>query len=139
MPPNFVKLLDITEEEHRKILALAARSPFALLAMRKASPDAFDRYFGRERAEYLAGQLRGLITDKDCESLNREQHAVPSLGALLGPVPKPKDVTYDITRRDALFQELRTLREKGGNSPRYRERISEIERDLSNLLNERRR
>ncbi len=50
MPADFLKALQISDEERTKLAKLSAKTPLALLAMRKASRDAFDEHVGRDRA-----------------------------------------------------------------------------------------
>ena len=90
MPGDFLKALQISDEERTKLSKLSAKTPLALLAMRKASRDAFDEHVGRDRAEAIAKELENLLTDEDRESLSKPPKGVGRLGARLDPLPPRK-------------------------------------------------
>jgi hypothetical protein len=87
VPPDFLQQLPISDEERSKLSKLGARSPAALLSMRKASREAFDNYIGKDRADTIAEELTKLLTPGDVEALNQPPNPRGKLGARLGPAP----------------------------------------------------
>ncbi|MBZ5726651.1 MAG: hypothetical protein LAP87_16830 [Acidobacteriia bacterium] len=87
MPAEFLKNLPIGEEERAKLSEFGAATPLALLAMRKASKDAFDSYLGRDRADAIACELEKLLTPGEAESLKQPIKSVGRFGARLDPLP----------------------------------------------------
>lgn len=85
---DFVDQLEASPEERTTLRTLGATSPYALLALRKASPEAFDQVFSPGRAEVLATQLRSLVTPEQLGQLNSPVRRPGSLGARLDPLPK---------------------------------------------------
>lgn len=90
MAQEFLRDLNISDEERAKLAKFGARTPKALLSMRRASQDAFDEYVGRNRAEVIASELEKLISDEDREALKDPPRAVGKLGARLDPLPHAK-------------------------------------------------
>ena len=89
MAESFLDQLPISDEERKKLVSFGANSAYAILAMRKASKEAFDAYIGPERAEIIAGYLGNLLTPSEKESLSKPPKAPGVLGARLGPLVKP--------------------------------------------------
>ena len=50
MAATFLDAFDLSDEERAKLASFGARSPLALLSLRRASPQAFDNYLGPERS-----------------------------------------------------------------------------------------
>ena len=94
MSQEFLKHLNLSEEERAKLAKLGAKTPKALLSMRRASRDAFDAYLGllhdRARADAIAGELEKLITDDEREALKSPPKPAGKLGARLEPLPRSK-------------------------------------------------
>ncbi|MGB6604593.1 MAG: hypothetical protein WBE65_09905 [Steroidobacteraceae bacterium] len=86
--PDFVDQLQASPEERSKLRSLGAKSAYALLALRKASPEAFDALFHKGRADEIATELRSLVTAEELEKLKSPVRRPGSLGARLGPLPK---------------------------------------------------
>jgi hypothetical protein len=80
---EFLNKLDVTPEVRSKLAHYGARSPRALLAVRNASPDAFDHFMGALTANDVAVQLDAMLSDEDRAFLERKSPVVQSLGALL--------------------------------------------------------
>lgn len=89
MASQFLDELTLSDEERAKLAKLGARTPVALLAMRKASKQAFDDYIGQDRADVIATELDSLLTDEERESLKGPAKRVGRLGARLDPPPEP--------------------------------------------------
>ena len=88
---DYLEDLDLSDEERSKLRALGARTPLALLAMRKASASAFDLHLGSARAPAIVKQLQGLLSEDEVERLNEQPKARPGLGARLTPAPDEPD------------------------------------------------
>ncbi len=86
MNSDYLNRLEITPEERDRLTDLGAASPLAVLGIRKAAPEAFDRLLGPARAEEIAGQLAALLSEEERAVLDRPVTA-RSLGARLEPPP----------------------------------------------------
>ena len=82
---NFLDTLDLSGDERAKLGALGADSPFALLALRKASQAAFDAHIGPERAKAIAAQLETLLDDNQRAILRAPTAKPGALGGRLTP------------------------------------------------------
>lgn len=89
---DFLDSLTVTEDERSKLRALGVQTPLGLLSMRKASTRAFDEHFGGPaRAQFIAEQLKNLLTDAELQSLNQPIRQGGRLGARLDAPVTPKD------------------------------------------------
>ncbi len=135
MPPEFVTRLRLSDEERRRILSLGASTPLALLAMRKASPAAFEEFFGHERAEQIASALLEMLSDQERKLLEAPSPRLPKLGARLrSPAPPLQEPPYDLVQRNRLFAELQELRRKPSPTAEAQKRITALEEELNQLL-----
>jgi len=91
MSSDFLKDLDISEEERKKLASFGASNPKALLSLRRASRDAFDSYLGNDRADAIARQLEALLTGEEKESLKTPLTRPGHLGARMDEPPSRKD------------------------------------------------
>ena len=82
--------LSVTADERTKLRALGVTTPLGLLSLRKAASQAFDDHFGPVRAEFIAEQLRKLLTEAELHSLNQPTRQGGRLGARLD-APARKD------------------------------------------------
>ena len=88
VPSDFLEALQLSEEDRAKLASFGADSACALLAIRKASKDAFDNYLGRDRVENTVEQLERLLTSEQRHALQQSAKAAAGpLGARLGPTP----------------------------------------------------
>lgn len=85
---DFIDNLSVSDTERAKLRALGVRTPLAILSMRKAAAKAFDDHFGAERAEAIATELKGLLSEVELETLNQPMRAGGYLGARLDLPPK---------------------------------------------------
>jgi hypothetical protein len=136
VPPKFLKSLPISEEERQKLAGLGASTPLALLCLRKASSEAFDRHFGADRAAAIAEALEGLLNEEEKERLKAPFSPKGKFGAHLGPAPQKLEPTFDLMKREQLFKELQSLRRQKQSSRRD-QRISKIEAELNALVSHR--
>jgi hypothetical protein len=86
----FLQDLDITEEDRNKLAQLTklgAKSPRALLALRKASPEAFDNLIGSDRVADVISALRSVVSEEDLRDIDAQSTWRPSTGARLGRPP----------------------------------------------------
>ena len=90
MYPAFIKGLSVSDEERAKLASFGAKSPLALLEMRKASRDAFDDFVGRERAPAIAEQIENLLSDEERTLFNKPTRAPGRLGGRLDSGPDIK-------------------------------------------------
>jgi hypothetical protein len=130
---EFLKSLPLSEEERQKLAALGAKTPLELLFMRKASPEAFDRYIGADRADAIAKALEGLLDEQDKVRLKAPFTPKGKLGARLSPAPQNLEPTLPLEKREQLFKELESLRRQKQTAQRD-QRISEIEAALKMLI-----
>ena len=87
---EFIDQLSLTDEEREKLKALGVGSPLGVLSIRKASPEAFDRHFGSDRAQAIAEQLKALLTPSELKSLSEPPRTGGRFGARLTPPPESK-------------------------------------------------
>ena len=80
---DYLDGLDLLPGEREKLRLLGAKTPLALLLMRKASPDAFDAHLGAGRATGIAGQLHALLSVDEKARFNEPPRPQGSLGACL--------------------------------------------------------
>lgn len=133
MAKEFLKDLPISEEERQKLASLGASTPLALLSLRKASPEAFDRHVGADRAAAVAEALEGLLSEEDKVRLRAPFTPKGKFGARLSPAPQKLEPTFDLAKREQLFRELESLRRQNQTAQRD-QRISEIEAALKMLI-----
>lgn len=136
MSSEFLSKLGLSEDEVKKLAGLGASTPAALLALRRAAPDDFERLFGKSKASEITVRLEGLLRPEERDSLaSAPQPRRYPLGANLGTpptgLPQPK---FDIAERDRLFRELQSLRQSSSLSPADKVRLAELESRLNALL-----
>jgi len=136
MTKEFLKGLPISEEERQKLEGLGASGPLALLLLRKASPEAFDRHVGADRAAAIAEALEGLLSEEEKVKLKAPFLPKGKFGARLGPAPQKLEPTFDLAKREQLYKELQSLRRQKQTVQRD-QRISEIEGELNALVSHR--
>lgn len=127
--------LPLTAEEKEKIDALGVPDAAALLAMIRAVPGEFETFLGTDRTRELTALLERSLSAKEHGVLEAAPPWFPVSGAVLDrkpPVLRPPD--YDVETRDRLFEELQSLRLKGGSSPDMKRQIAQLERSLNALL-----
>jgi hypothetical protein len=130
---DFLKSLPISEEERQKLAALGASTPLALLFLRRASPEAFDRHIGTTRAPAIAEALEALLSEEDKEKLGVPFAPKGKFGARLNPAPQRLGPTFDLAKREQLFRELQSLRRQKPTAERD-QRIAEIQAALDTLI-----
>jgi hypothetical protein len=130
---DFLKGLPISEEERQKLGSLGASSSLALLVLRKASPEAFDRHIGPNRAAAIVEALEGLLSEEDKVKLKSPFTPKGKFGARLSPAPKKLELTFDLAEREQLFKELQSLWQEK-KTPQRDQRITEIEAALNALI-----
>ena len=89
MSSHYLDHLRITPEERARLADLGAPTPLAVLGIRKAAPEAFDRLFGTERAAEIAAQLSAFLGKEEHAILAAPLSAPPPLGARLDEPPEP--------------------------------------------------
>jgi hypothetical protein len=135
MPPDFLRRLNVSEEERRKLASLGASTPLALLAMRQAAPEAFEAHLGPQRAGPIAAELFALLSDEERERLAEPAPLPGALGARLSAPAAPlEDPPYDLARRDRLFDELQRLRRLPRPSLAEKTRMAQLEGALEDLF-----
>jgi hypothetical protein len=87
---EYLNDLNLSDEERAKLAKFGAKTPKALLSMRRASREAFDDYVGRGRAEAIASELEKLLTDEEREALKGPPRGAGKLGARLEPSPRKR-------------------------------------------------
>ena len=86
MPPEFLSRLSLQDDEREKLAGLGASTPLAILSMRKASKESFDRFFGAVRADAIAEELQTLLSEEERRRLDDQTSPfLGYLGARLGP------------------------------------------------------
>jgi hypothetical protein len=127
--------LPLSAEEKAKVANLGAPSAAALLAMMRASPEAFDSYLESDLARELAAALEALISEHERAVLEAPAQWFPATGAIIGKkAPLLRPPRYDVAERDRLFEQLQRLRRQGDSSPETKRRIAELEHRLNALL-----
>jgi hypothetical protein len=92
VPASFIDDLPFPQEDRAKLASFGAASPFALLSIRKASREAFDKFIGQERVDSIARHLETMLTEQQRETLRQPARGAPGrLGARLGPLPRSRD------------------------------------------------
>ncbi len=135
MSPDYLRRLNVSEEERQKLASLGASTPLALLAMRQAAPEAFDQHLGPDRAGPIAAELLALLNDEERKRLAASVPLPGALGARMSPPAEPlKDPPYDLARRDRLFDELQRLRQLRSPSLAERNRMAQLESALEELF-----
>ena len=133
MAKEFLRGLPISEEEMQKLAGLGASTPLALLFLRKASPKAFDRHFGADRAAAIAEALEGLLSEEEKVKLKTPSSPKGKFGARLSPAPKKLEPTFDLAKREQLWEELQSLRRQKQSAQRD-QRIAELEAKLNAMV-----
>jgi hypothetical protein len=133
---EFLKDLPISEEERQKLASLGAPTPLALLLLRKASPEAFDRHVGGDRAAAIVDALKGLLSKEEKTKLKAPISPKGKFGARLSPPPQKLEPTFDLETREQLFKELESLRRLKETTQRD-QRIAELEAELDALVSRR--
>ncbi len=126
----YIDELPVSDEVKRKIAALGASSPEALLSLAQASPDAFDAFLG-SNADAIRNFLRTRVSQVDQA---RWSSPIPSfaLGARLETRPALQEPSFDIARRDRLFDEISLLRRQP--TIENQAKLVQLEADLNTLL-----
>lgn len=101
--------------------------------LQKASPEAFDRHIGADRAAAIAEALNGLLSEEDKVKLKAPFTPKGKFGARLSPAPQKLEPTFDLAKREQLFKELQSLRRQKQTKQRD-QRISEIQAALNALI-----
>ena len=133
MAAEFLNNLPISEEERQNLAGLGVSTPLALLLLRKASPEAFDRHIGADRAPAIVEALERLLSEREKESLKAPSFAVGKFAARRGYPPQELKSSFDPVKREQLFQELQSLKSHERSAQRDR-RISELEAELNALI-----
>lgn len=85
----FLDKLDIPAEDREKLSKLCASSTLAILLMRKANPEVFDDYIGRDRVPGIEAALFASLNDVERKVLAEPPPTVwPPLGARIGTPPR---------------------------------------------------
>lgn len=135
MCDNYLENLPLSAEEKAKVASLGAPSAAALLAMVRASPEAFDSYLGSDRARELAAALEASISEHERAVVDAPVPWFPATGAIIGKkAPLLRPPRYDVAERDRLFEQLQRLQRQSNSSPETRRRIAELEQRLNALL-----
>ena len=90
MAADFLNELSLTADERAKLESFGAQTPMALLSIRRASPEAFDRHIGIDRAASIARELELLLNDDERKRLRAPLRPPGPMGARLEPPPAPK-------------------------------------------------
>ena len=133
MAKEFLEGMPISKEERQKLAGLGLSTPLAILLLRKASPEAFDRYFGTDRATVIADVLEALLSEEEKVKLRAPFSPKGKFGARLSPLPQKMEPAFDLAKREKLFRELKSLRRQK-QSVRRDQRITEIEAELNALV-----
>jgi len=83
--PQFLDALPISESDRAKLRHLGASSPAALLSMRQANPDAFDKYVGEELVKKVIPLLLETLSAEQLRQLEEPLPSRPGLGARMEP------------------------------------------------------
>jgi hypothetical protein len=86
MSRDYLNRLTLSPEERERLIDLGAANPLAVLGIRKAAPEAFDRLFGSARSAQIAEQLDALLSDQERAVLERPVTA-RALGARMEQPP----------------------------------------------------
>jgi hypothetical protein len=84
---SYLDRLSLSPEERTRLADLGAAAPVAVLGIRRAAPDAFDRLFGPARAAEIAEQLEALLSEQDRAVLTATPGPHRPLGARLEEPP----------------------------------------------------
>ena len=135
MGADYLENLSLSDEEKAKILHLGVSSGVELLAMMRASPQAFKGFLGDDRFDELSSTLEASLDDRERAILDRPTENFKATGAIIDREPPTiEPPQYDIGERDRLFDQLQQLRSQRDSSPETKQRIAEIEDRLNNLL-----
>jgi hypothetical protein len=135
MSDDYLDNLSLSREEKSKILDLGVSSAPELLAMMRASPEAFEEFLGKDRSRAISGALEAAISHNERTILNRSHPRFRATGAIVNrEAPSIQPPKYDVAERDRLFQQLQNLRRQHDSSPGIKRRIAELEHQLNTLL-----
>lgn len=135
MPAEFLAKLALTDEERAKLASIGATNALMLVLAQRASPEAFDKLLGPDRAKKVVNSLVGLLTPEEHSRLADSSPSRFALGAHIGPAPKTlPEPRFDINERDRLFREIERLRALPSPSGSQREKITDLTRRLNALL-----
>jgi hypothetical protein len=135
MPADFLAKLMLSDDERAKLAGIGAKSALMLLLAQRASPSAFEKLLGAERAKTVLAGLAALLTPDEKSRLEGGLPEKFALGARIDiPPSKLPEPRYDVEERDRLFGELKALRARSSQSPQDKVRILELERKLNALL-----
>lgn len=130
---SFLDSLSLAPDEREKLQSLGAKTPAALLGQIRIARNAFVEFVGPNRADAIEQQLDSMLTKDERTWLTVAPREFQT-GALIGPPPGLPPATFDIERRDRLFEELQSLKQRSHFAKRERDRISELEEALRSML-----
>lgn len=134
MAQDYLESLSLSDEDKAKLQSMGMQSPFALLSIIKASPDAFEAFMGKEKTAQLAQELEAKLSE-DERSLLETPLPLRKTGAIIDRERPPlRTPSYDIGERDRLFDELQALRQRPEKTSALGKRIAELEERLNALL-----
>jgi len=131
---DFLEELPLSDDEKSKLAGLAVENPAALLAMLRAAPTAFSQLLSGVRLQILETALEKLLDESE-RAVVAESPPRYETGAIIGPhTPGLRAPRYDIAERDALFEQLKRLRQRDDASPETEQQIRDLEHRLTTML-----
>ena len=132
---SYLDKLPLAAEEKAKLKDLAAETPAALLSLAQANRKAFEDYFGANRTPEILDMLGDLVGHIERQVLKAPPTGFHELGAIVGnSSPKPKHSSYDLEKRNMLFEELQYWQSLDSSSDRVKQKITKLTKQLNDLF-----
>lgn len=133
MPYEFLRGLNLAEDDERKLRALGARTPLSLLSMIEHSRAKFAQFLGEETTSRVEAYLRNIVPGEEKQQLASLPAFRGHFGAVVSEPASPEAISAK-QRCDGLLADIRRLRESGDNSPETHDLLQRLEQELRNTL-----
>jgi hypothetical protein len=135
MGKDYLAQLPVEDSVRRKIEELDAPTPIALLSILRSSPEAFDSHVGQNVRPELEEALKRIVPEHEQNQIFSMPRRNFPLGARLdSPDPAPTTSESEIAERNALFEELESLRKSEDRSSATEEKVQALEKQIAALL-----
>jgi len=129
---DFLDELPILQAQRSKLRDLGTVSAFELLSRIQASPDAFQKFYGRESTAELVAHLKHELTQEEASLLESTSPSF-SLGAIVDSPGRFQPPPMDENKRETLLRHIETLRHEPDGEKRHRLQIEQLERAIASM------